>query len=123
MIETQQADAVDVGFAHPDHLAARQHQARRRIGRGEELARQGLERQRDRRQAKGARARDRVAQQCPMAEVEAIEGADANHAALRAQAPAFSVAEQEIHGCVDYTGPVNRLSGAGDAGAPRPAAG
>ena len=45
-----------------------------------------------------------------MAKMQAIEGTDADHAALRAQAPAFSVAEQEIHGCGQYTGPVYTYS-------------
>jgi hypothetical protein len=32
-----------------------------------------------------------------MTQVHAVKGADADHAALRAQGPAFDVAEQSVH--------------------------
>src|SRR5690606_35281745 len=63
-----------------------------------------------------ARAGGRVPQQRLVAEVQAVEGADAGHAALRAQGPAIDVAEQPVHGTFPYTGgtaaPPTRRSGA-----------
>ena len=69
----------------------------------EEFARQWLEAQRDRRHAECARTRDRVAHQRAMAEMQAVEGADADHAALGAQRPAFDVTEQPAHGTREYS--------------------
>jgi hypothetical protein len=103
-IEAQQADQVGAELAQSFELRARQGQARRRIGGGEEFARQRFEAQRDGGQAERTRTRGRVAHQCPMAEMEAVEGADADHAALGAQRPAFDVTEQPAHGTREYSG-------------------
>ena len=97
-IEAQQADEIGAEAAQALEFRPRQLQARRRRGRREEFARQRLEAQRDRRHAQRARARDRMAHQRAMAQVQAVEGADADHTAVGAQGPAFDVAEQPVHG-------------------------
>jgi hypothetical protein len=84
-VEAQQADHVHAQGAQALELGARQRQPRRCLFAPEEFARQRLEAQRHRRQPGGARTRPHVADQRPMPQVEAVEGADANHAALRAK--------------------------------------
>jgi hypothetical protein len=84
-VETQQAHDVHAQRAQALELAARQQQARRRFIAGEELARQRLEAQRHRGHAGGTRALAHAADQRLMPQMEAVEGADANHAALWAK--------------------------------------
>ncbi len=105
-VEAQQADAIDAQRRESAQLHPRQLQPRRRRTAGEEFARQGFETQRDRRHAEVAGARHRAAHQRAMTDVQAIEGADADHAAVRAQRPAVEVAEQFSHsgpGCPAMT--------------------
>ena len=96
-VEAQHADGVDAERRERLQLHARQLQARRRHLAGEELARQRLETHGHGRDAQGLGARDGVAHQRAMAHVQAIEGTDAGHAAIRAQRPAVEVAEQSCH--------------------------
>jgi len=92
-VEAQQADALGTEIAQAFELGARQGQPRRRAMRGEEFARQRLEAHRHRRHAQGLGARQRMAHQRAMAQVQAVEGADADHASVRVQRPALDVSE------------------------------
>ncbi|MNM88432.1 hypothetical protein D3C81_1006490 [compost metagenome] len=96
-IEAQQADAVHAQLAQGGDLVAGQHQARRWIVLGEELTRQRLERQRHDRNPEHAGAVNRVAHQRPVAQVQAVESTDADHASLREQHPAFDVSKKPAH--------------------------
>lgn len=107
-VEPQQADRVHTQLAEAVQLAARQLQPRGRRGGREELARQRLEAQRHRRQGQRAGTLDRAGHQRTMAQVQAVEGADAHHAAVGAQRPAVEIAEQIGH----------RDIGSGRAGGP-----
>jgi hypothetical protein len=96
-IEAQQADAVGAQGTQTLVLSARQGQARRRQVAGKEFARQRLEAQRHRRQCQIAGTRNGVAHQRPMAQVQTVEGADADHATVREQRPTIDVTKQPAH--------------------------
>ena len=96
-IEAQQADVVGTEPEQPFHFRARQQQSRRRVGRREEFARQRLETQRHRRHVERASTRHSVAHQRLMPKMQAVEGADADHTAVRVSGPALDVTKQPAH--------------------------
>ena len=84
--------------SRPSNLARGSNSRGGGLAAGEELARQRLEAQRDRRQAQFARTQNGAAHQRLMPEMQAVEGADADHTAVRATGPAFDVPKQPAHG-------------------------
>jgi hypothetical protein len=67
------------------------------MGGSEKLARQRLETQSNRRQVQFTRTQNGAAHQRLMPEMQAVEGADADHTAVRAPGPAFDVTKQPAH--------------------------
>ena len=97
-VEAQQADMVGAEGQQAFHLGPCQGEPRRRVVPCEELARQRFERDHHGRHAQGTGTRNGMAHQRTVARMQAIEGADADHATVRAQRPAIDVTEQPAHG-------------------------
>jgi len=100
VVETNQAHAVGAELIQAFDLGARQGQTRWRHSRRKELARQRLKAHRHCRHTAGARARHGVPHQHPMPQVQAIESADADHASVREQRPAFKISKQPAHSSI-----------------------
>lgn len=99
-VETDHAHAVGAEPVQAFDLGACQGQTRRRRGGCEELARQRLEAHRHCRHTECAGTCHSVLHQRPMPQMQAIEGADADHASAREQRPALDVSKQPAHSSI-----------------------
>ena len=96
-VETQQQQPIDAGRADALDLLAHARETRHGLAACEEFARYRFEADRARKQALRTRAGTHALEQRPMAEVHAIERADARDAAARSQVRPRGIPENKAH--------------------------